>query len=215
MPGTGRWGGGLCPPHLPSYGTWHPTWPCPCTGGRRAATWAWLTSRLANEGPCAGMARTPPQPARDHPGASVVGRGGTGTRCGGLCTAPSANPPPCPGRAKTHPIFWVGMPKISGYGVLGAAAVPPPSVLGPRGSLDAGAPPKRGGVPGYEAAGCGGIYFSAMGPAWRPGPFREVEEGEVSWRHGRVGTSITRVSPPIPQHRPQLGLGSPSGMFPG
>lgn len=89
-----------------------------------------------------------------------------------------------------------------------------PLSLVPGGPSKLGLLLNEGGSPGMRQRGFGGICFSAMGPAWRPGPFREVEEGEVSWRRGRVGTSITRVCPSIPQHRSQLDLGSPSGMFP-
>lgn len=172
----------------------------PGTGGRRAATWAWLTSPVT-KGPALAWPGHPP-PAKGHPGAGVMGKGGTGTHWGGLCAAPSANPVPCPGRAEARPIFWVGMPRIPARGVLGAVAVSPPSALGPGGSLSAGAAPKPGSL--GTRRWHGGDLPPAMGAAQHPGPFREVEEGEVPG-----GEQRHPCPPPISRRGAPAGFGVP------
>lgn len=86
----------------------------------------------------------------------------------------------------------------------GAAAAPPPSALGPGGPSVPGLLPARGS-PGVRRR-CGAVSAPAVGPAWHSGPFREVEEGEVSQQHGQAGTSIAC---PLPPPR------SPSGILAG
>lgn len=76
--------------------------------------------------------------------------------------------------------------------------MPPPLCIGPQG------PPVPGPLPepGFSGGGCLLPPFSPpLGPS--AGPFREVEEGEVSQQHGQAGAS--HESCPPPPHPGQLG----------
>lgn len=187
---------GVCVPLSP-----HPAWHWGKASGHLG-----LANKPTKEGPCPGMAWAPPA-SKEPPRGWCDGEGWHWDPLGWAVCSTQCQPVPCPGWAKTHPIFWVGMPRIPGRGVLGAVAVSPPSALGPGGSLSARIPPKMGSL-GTRRWHRGGLP-PAMGAAWHPGPFREVEEGEVpggEQRHPRP--------PPFPGGEPRLGLVSSSGMLP-